>query len=116
MNETLKAIQAIHKTQRRIATIAGITMGVLMSIYFFTFAALIDRGMSTVLVFEIITSIAFVFAFIFIHPLSFRLTRLLYRRSHAELLRQMEPADIHKTPEQVYELTRTRLQQQAAQQ
>ena len=87
-----------------------------MSIYFFTFAALIDRGMFAVLVFEVITSIAFVFAFIFIHPISFRLTRLYYHRSHAALLQQLLPADIHKTPEQVYELTRTRLQQQAAQQ
>jgi len=116
MNDTLKAIQAIHKTQKRIATLAGITMGILMSIYFFTFAALIDRGMFGVLVFEMITSIAFVFAFIFIHPLSFRLTRLFYGRNHAALLQQLMPADIHKTPEQVYQLTRTRLQQQAAQQ
>jgi len=103
MNETLEAIQAIHKTQKRIATVTGVTMGILMSIYFFTFATLIDRGMFGALLLEVITSIAFIFAFIFMNRLSFGLTRLFYRRRHAALLQQLSPADINKSPEQVCE-------------
>jgi len=103
MQVTIAAIQAIHKTQRRIAVISGVTMGVLMSVYFFSFAMLIDRGMFGILMIEVITSIAFIFAFIFMHQLSFRLTRLIHGRQHAALFERLSPGDINKTPEQVYE-------------
>ena len=86
MQETLKAIKTIQKTQRRIAVTTGIIMGVLMSVYFFSFATLIDHGMFGVLLVEIITSVAFVFAYIFMNPLSFRLTRLFLTRRHGKLL------------------------------
>jgi len=101
MQEKIEAIEAIHKSQRRIATIIGITMGMLMSVYFFTFATLIDRGMFGILLFEIITSIGFIIAFIFLNPLSFRLTRLIHGRRHAALLKQLSATDINKTPEQL---------------
>ena len=101
MQDTITAIQAIHKTQRRIATISGITMGLLMSVYFFTFATLLDRGMFAALLFEIITSIGFIIAFIFMNPLSFRLTRLIHGRRYAQVLDQLAPGDISKTPEQL---------------
>ena len=106
MNETLEAIQAIQKTQRRIATISGITMGMLMSVYFFTFATLIDNGLFGALLLEIITSIAFIFAFIYMKPLSFRLTRLIHGRRHAVLLQQLTANDIDKTPVQLCESIR----------
>jgi hypothetical protein len=103
MQETIQAIQAIHKTQRRIATVSGITMGLLMCIYFFTFATLIDRGLFGALLFEIITSIAFIFAFIFMNPLSYYFTRLIHGRRHKALFLQLSAGDINKTAEQVYQ-------------
>jgi len=103
MQEKIQAIAAIHKTQRRISTISGITMGMIMSVYFFTFATLLDRGLFGALLFEIITSIGFIIAFLFLNPLSFRLTRLIHGRRHAALLEQLSPTDINKTPEQLCE-------------
>lgn len=103
MHETLKAIETIQKTQRRIAVTSGVIMGVLMSVYFFSFAMLIDRGMFGALLVEIITSIAFVIAYIFMNTLSFRLTRLLLSRRHGQLLNRLTARDIYKSPEQVLE-------------
>jgi len=103
MQDTLNAIEAIQKTQRRIAVTTGVIMGVLMSVYFFSFATLIDHGMFGALLVEIITSIAFVVAYIFMNPLSFRLTRLLLARRHGELFKRLSPRDVYKTPQQVLE-------------
>lgn len=101
MQEKILAIQAIHKTQRRIATNGGITMGMIMVIYFFTFAALVDRAMYGPLLFEVITSIAFLFALIFLTPLSFRLTKMIHGRRYATVLAQLVASDINKTPEEL---------------
>lgn len=104
MQDTLRAIESIQKTQRRIAVTTGVIMGVLMSVYFFSFATLIDHGMFGALLIEIITSIAFVFAFIFMNRLSFGLTRFLLARQHGRLLNRLSPRDIYKTPDQVLEI------------
>jgi len=103
MQETLKAIESVQKTQRRIAVTTGVIMGVLMSVYFFSFATLIDHGMFGALLVEIITSVAFVFGFIFMNPLSFKLARFFLARRHGDLLNRLSPRDIYKTPEQVFE-------------
>ena len=103
MQDTLKAIETIQKTQRRIAVTTGVIMGVLMSVYFFSFATLIDHGMFGALLVEVITSVAFVFAYIFMNPLSFRLTRVFLARRYGELLNRLSPRDIYKTPQQVLE-------------
>jgi len=103
MHNTLQAIETIQKTQRRIAVTTGVIMGILMSVYFFSYATLIDHGMFGVLLVEIITSVAFVFAYIFMNRLSFKLTRLFLARRYGELLARLSPRDIYKTPEQVLE-------------
>jgi hypothetical protein len=103
MQSTLQAIETIQKTQRRIAVTTGIIMGILMSAYFFSYAALIDRGMFAVLVVELVTTIAFVFAYIFMNRLSFSLTRLMLARRYGQLLARLSPRDIYRTPQQVLE-------------
>jgi len=103
MQDMLKDIETIQNTQRRIAVTTGVIMGILMSVYFFSFATLIDHGMFGILLVEVITSVAFVFAYIFMNPLSFKLTRLILGRRHKQLLAHLAPRDIYKTPEQVIE-------------
>ena len=99
--QIIEDIEKIQKTQRRISTTSGITMGILMSIYFFTFAALIDRGMFGLLLVEIITTVAFAFAYIFMNTLSFKITRLFYGRNYDHIFRQLKPGDINRTAEEI---------------
>jgi hypothetical protein len=103
MQDTLKAIESIQKTQRRIAVTAGVIMGIIMSVYFFSFATLIDHGMFGALLVEIISSVAFVFAYIFMNALSFRLTRFFLVRRYGHLFNRLSARDIYKTPKQVLE-------------
>ncbi len=72
-----KTLQKIKKTHERIAIIAGIVMGVMLSSYFFTFGMLIDRDATGALWFQVITSVLFVFGLIFLKPLAFFLTKIL---------------------------------------
>lgn len=76
-------------------------MGILLILYFFTFAMLIDMGYSFLLKFEVITSIIFVITFFFLNKLSFQLTKLIYKghASHRELLSRLIPSDVYKAPE-----------------
>ena len=101
MQDEIQAISQIQKTQRRVAITIGIIMGVTMSIYFFTFAMLIDRGLTVVLWTEAVTTILFIAAYIFLNRISFRLTRLVYvgREPHRTLCQRMKPSDINTSPE-----------------
>lgn len=101
MMDEIQAIHDIQTTQRRVAITIGIVMGVTMSIYFFTFAMLLDHGLMVVLWIEGITSILFVLAYINLYRISFRLTRLIYvsREPHRQLCQRMKPTDINTSPE-----------------
>lgn len=94
-------IQKIQKIQRRISIISGVVMGILLSVYFFTFATLIDHGMFGLLLIEIVTSIGFIFAYIFMNRISFRLTRLFLGRRYARTFDQIQPDDINKSPAEI---------------
>ena len=101
MNNQLDIIKTIQNTQRRISMIIGVTMGILLILYFFTFAMLIDKGYSFLIELELVTAIIFVITFFFLNKISFQITRLLYmsRSSHRQLLSQLLPGDMSKTPE-----------------
>lgn len=75
-NDT-QTLHRIKKTHERVAVIAGVVMGVTMSIYFFTFSMLIDHGNAFALWFEIITAVLFLLGLIFLKRLAFFITRLV---------------------------------------
>lgn len=76
----------------------GVTMGMLMIIYFFTFATLIDHGMRGALYFELISSIAFVFGFIYLNRLGYwlLLRRFSSHRVYGPLLNQIDQEAISR--------------------
>lgn len=78
-------------------------MGVLMILYFFTYATLIDHGLTGFLFFEIVTSILFLMALIFLNPLSFALVKLMYgrRQPYQSILQQLSPSSIVKPADQL---------------
>jgi len=75
--DDIKILTRIKKTHERIVLTSGITMGILLSSYFFTFAMLIDRNAVGMLWFELLSAIAFIFGLVYIKALGFFLTKLL---------------------------------------
>jgi F0F1-type ATP synthase assembly protein I len=91
-------LQKIKKTHERIAIIAGVIMGVMLSSYFFTFGMLIDRDATGALWFQIITSVLFIFGLIFLKRLAFFLTKLIlgFKSDYREALTGMKVSDLDK--------------------
>lgn len=96
------AVQRLKAAYERIMTVTGVAMGILMVLYFFTFAQFIDRGYTGVVWFQAISSVAMVIALFMLKRLSFFLLRLFYGRRayYGSLLAVMtSPADLDKDEE-----------------
>ncbi len=102
-DNTLNILKKIQKTQNNIVMYSAITMGMILIIYFFTFAMLVDKGYKSILMFEIVTSIIFFASFFFLNKIAFHATRLLYRRRqpHSSIIRMLSAADIARKPEEL---------------
>jgi len=96
-------LEQIRRTHERIAVIVGIFMAAAMSLYFFTFSDLIDKGASLLLWLELVTTILFVFGLIFLKRLAFFITRLMLGKNSAcrEAMKGMTVADLEKLPRSV---------------
>lgn len=96
------ALQRLKAAHERIMTVAGMAMGILMVLYFFTFAQFIDRGYTGVVWFQAISSVLMVIALFMLRRVSFGLLRL-FRGRHPEyrsLLAVMtSPADFDQDEE-----------------
>lgn len=70
----------------------AVPMGILMILYFFTFAMFIDHGLSGALYFELFSSVAFVFAFIYLNQLGFWLLkkRFAKHRVYGQILQRLD--------------------------
>jgi hypothetical protein len=77
--DIIEAIETLQHSQSNIKIYTAVPMGVLMILYFFSYATLIDMGMYGVLAFEVITTVLFVLALIYINQVSFKLLKLRYR-------------------------------------
>lgn len=96
-------IERIQNTLNNIKIFTAVPMGVLMLLYFFSYASLIDGGYTAMLVVEIVTSIIFVLAFIFLNSWSFVVVRWIYknRPSYRDLIPQLTAENIVKPAEQL---------------
>ena len=101
--DILNAIEQIQKSQTNLKIYTAVPMGIIMILYFFSFASLIDHGMMGALYVEIITTILFILALIYLNNVSFILVKLLYksRKLHSRIIRKMTPASINKTAKQL---------------
>ncbi len=100
-DNTLNILQEIQKTQNNIVMYSAITMGMILIIYFFTFALLADKGYKLILLFEIVTSIIFFISFFFLNKIAFHVTRFLYRnrQPHSDIMQLLSASDISRKPE-----------------
>ena len=94
--DTLNAITQIKKTLENFMVSIGIICGMILVIYFFTYGALVDAVGSSLIWFEVVTSILILFVLIFLKRVCFFLTRLkLGRRAgYADVLQKLQPADL----------------------
>lgn len=102
-NSLQQNIEKIQNTQNNIKIFTAVPMGVVLLLYFFSYAPLIDKGYTKLLLVEIITSIAFVVAFIYLNSWSFHVVKYLYknRSPYREILQQLTPEKIAKSAEQL---------------
>ena len=103
--DMIKTIEQIQHTQNNIKIFTAVPMGVLMIMYFFSFAALIDHGQMGMLGVEIGTTILFIFTFIYLNPITFYVVKRWYKKSqaHSKIISKLTPLTINKSADVLYE-------------
>ncbi len=93
---TLNAIAQIRKTLENFMVVIGILIGTILLIYFFTYGALVDSPTSSLIWFEVVTSVLLVLVLVFLKRVCFFLTQLkLGRRAeYRALLARLQPEDL----------------------
>ena len=69
-------IAQIKKTHENFMVSLGILIGTILVIYFFTYGALVDSKTSSLIWFEVVTSVMMLFVLLFLRRVCFFLTRL----------------------------------------
>lgn len=113
--DTIEAIELLQHSQSNIKVYTAIPMGVLMILYFFSFATLIDKGMYGMLTFEIVSSILFVLAIIYINRFSFVLLRMRYKNKppYRDLFPYVSYLDLSGKPGEISQAIENRRRQSA---
>jgi len=103
--DIINAIEQIQKSQTNFKIYTAVPMGVIMILYFFSFASLIDHGMMAALYVEIITTVLFILALIYLNKVSFFWVKIWYKRRklHSNIIKKMTPASINKSARQLSE-------------
>lgn len=98
-----QTIEKIQNTQNNIKIYTAVPMGVLMLLYFFSYAPLIDHGLTKLLMVEVVTSVIFILAFIFLNRWSFKAVKIIYRNRspYKEVLQQLTAEKISKPADQL---------------
>ncbi|RMG91346.1 MAG: hypothetical protein D6703_05250 [Zetaproteobacteria bacterium] len=81
--ERQKKIERVRRTQENIAVFIGVVIALTLSVYFFTYAMLVDKGLTGLLWAQAISAVAMVLILIYLKPISLAITRLWLRRKPA---------------------------------
>ena len=110
LNQNIELIERLQHSYSNVKIFTAVPMGVLMILYFFSYAMLIDRGMTGILMFEIVTSILFVLYFVYINQAAFVLLKFLHRRKpHLnDMLSLMNASDLAMTADALNEVIESR--------
>jgi hypothetical protein len=108
--EMIETIESLQNSLSNIKVFTVVPMGVLLILYFFSFATAIDRGMHGLLVFEIVTTVLFVFAIIFINKVAFVLLKMRYKNKvpFNSVLPYVNSSDLAARPEDIYKAVESR--------
>lgn len=93
--EEARIVEKIINTQRNIKVFGGIAIGMILSIYFFTFAMVLDRAPPIFITVQAITALIFVSLFFVGNRVSFLAARLvLPGRAYKSIFRLLRPDDV----------------------
>ena len=109
-SEIIETIESLQNSLSNIKVFTIIPMGIMLLLYFFSFATAIDRGMYGLLTFEIVTTILFVFAIIFINQVSFVLLKMRYKNKAPfnGVLLYVDYSDLSGKPQDIVNLVESR--------
>ena len=101
--DIISAIEQIQKSQSNIKIFTAVPMGIIMILFFFSFATLIDQGMMGALYMEIGSTILFILALIFLNKISFFFVKFLYnsRKLHSSIIANLTPVNINRPAEKL---------------
>ena len=94
--ETRSAIEQIKKTHENFMVSIGILTGMMLVLYFFTYGALVDSPTSSLIWFEVVTSILMLLILVFLKQVALFLTRLKLgrRANYRTLLANIQAVDL----------------------
>ncbi len=96
MPEQSNIIDKLRKTQENIAVVIGVFIALTLSVYFFTYAMLVDKGLEGMLWMQGLSAITMVLILIYLKQVSYVLAKLwLGRKSEfRDALASVKLADI----------------------
>lgn len=94
--DTRSTLTQIKKTHENFMVSMGILIGTILVVYFFTYGALVDSVTSSLIWFEVVTSVLMVLALVFLKRVCFFFTRfkLGRRTGYSEVLAKLSAADL----------------------
>ena len=108
--DMIETIESLQNSQSNIKVFTAVPMGILMIFYFFSFATLIDRGMYGLLAFEIITTVLFFTAIIFINRFSFMILKMRYKNKspYSDVLNNLNYTDMVSKADEISQRVKNR--------
>ncbi len=93
------AISEIKQLIEKYIVRIGSSIGMILLVYFFTYAQFVDRGMTVFLTLEVITSILFVIALFNLKKISFYLVKLKLGKTspYTDIFMKLTVADLEKS-------------------
>ncbi|WP_455202515.1 hypothetical protein [Kaarinaea lacus] len=112
-SEMIETIESLQNSLSNIKVFTVVPMGVMLILYFFSFATAIDRGMYGLLTFEIVTTILFVFAIIYINKVSFVMLKMRYKNKAPfnSVLPYVDYSDLSGKAEDIFKTVEIRRRQ-----
>jgi len=80
-DEQQATIARIRKIQENIAVVLGVIIALTLSVYFFTYAMLVDKGLEGMIWAQGLSAIAMLLILIYLKQVSFLITRALLGRN-----------------------------------
>jgi len=77
MSEQEQIVAKIRRIQENIAVVLGVIIALTMSIYFFTYAMLVDKGLTGLLWAQGLSAIGMLLILFYLQPVAFIITRFL---------------------------------------
>jgi len=86
----------LRRIQENIAVMIGVVIALMLSLYFFTYAMLVDRGLTELLWAQAISAVIMVVVLFRLQQVAFFLLRLWFgrKREYRQLLRGLTLADL----------------------